>query len=247
MNDNKPGCGCGCGGRSKFRLVLFALVIIVLAAVAASQLFKDEAGEIVNTPPGLAENGSQQIVLENTEHVPFLLDPAQVAEAELIPVDMLGMKLSELGDETFRTIMLAPQADWQGDFTAERIAATLLSGYEPNLSGADVLEVYLLPAPLESDSMLDEVLLGKLVLEAKESSDNELLVVGRGYLPQELEFIKLWDEMWPQFMDEDGVDRQALTQAIIEKIGFDAYGMEYPFLDAERVENLPALLENNQK
>jgi len=246
--DNKPGCGCGCGGKSKFRLVLFALGIIVVAAVGASQLFKggDET-ETAAPVPDAVVNSSQEIAGEETEHKPFTLDPQRLNEAELIPVNIVSMNLAELGGETFRSIMLVPQAEWQGDFTADRVAATLLSKYQPNSAEADVVEIYLLPVPLESEAMLDEVMLGKLVVETEESPDSELLVLTRGYLPQELEFIKLWDEMWPEFMNEDGVDRSALTQAIIEKIGFDAYGMEYPFLDAERVENLAELLENYHK
>ena len=61
------------------------------------------------------------------------------------------------------------------------------------------------------------------------------------------EFLTLWDEMWPDFVEDSGVNRKGLTNAIIEKIGAGAYGMDYPFQDSERVENLPELLENWQK
>ena len=244
---NKMGCSCGCGGNGRFRLVLLGLAIIVLLALGISQAFKNDSPEKAGVASNATVPAGQENVDLNAPHVPFTLVPEKVIQAGLIPVKILSTNLAEAEGEVFRSVALAPEADWQGDFTAERIAATLLSAYKTNSSGSDVVEIYLLPVPLKSEAMLDEVALGKLIVEAKPSSDSELVVMPRGYLPQELEFLTLWDEMWPDFVEDAGVNRKALTNAIIEKIGAGAYGMDYPFQDPERVENLPALLESWQK
>lgn len=244
---NKMGCSCGCGGNGRFRLVLLGLAIIALLAVGISQVFKSGSPEKAVVASNATALADQENATQEAPHAPFTLAPDKVAQAELIPVKILSTTLAEAGEGTLRSVALAPEADWQGDFTAERIAATLLSAYKANSSGAKIVEVYLLPVPLKSEAMLDEVALGKLIVEEKAGPDNELVVMTRGYLPQELEFLTLWDEMWPDFVEDAGVNRKGLTNAIIEKMGAGAYGMDYPFQDSERVENLPELLENWQK
>lgn len=243
--DNKSNCGCGCGGKSRFRLVLFTLAIIVLAVVGISQVLKEDSSEQQPIAPA---NATEAVEATETSSLPFILEPQKVSEAELIPITLLSVNLAEVEGGKLRTILIAPTVDWQGDFSAARIVATMLATYKSDAGQADIVDIYFLPLGLESEEMYDEVALGRLLVDAKNSKDNLLLTVTRGYLPQELDFMEQWSKMSPEFMQAGALNKEALTQALIEKSGVDAHDAKsYPFLKAKPVENLGELLEGDAK
>lgn len=256
--DNKSTCGCGCGGKSRFRLIVFALLFIVLATVGISRMFKEDFSEQQPIAPA---NETDAAGDAETSSLPLILNPQKVSEAKLIPTALISVNLAEFEDTKEATLMLIPQAEWQGDFNADRVAATLLACYKSKEGRAIVasmatsyksengqnaiLDIYLLPFAIENEELFDEVALGKLLIDMGNSENNLLLTTTRGYLPQEIEFIKQWDKMSPDFIQNGILNKDVLTQAIIEKIGTDASGMSYPILKAKQVRNLRELLEGD--
>ena len=247
--DNKPNSDPVRRVQKSSRLLIFALIVAGLAAFGLSRF----SAEDEPSKPLLAANHTEAAWEDEdaAQIQPLTLDPARVAAAEPVETGIQGMNLAEISGRSYRTVLLTPKADWQGDFTAERIARTLINAAKAHLDAVDVVNVYLLPCEIKSEMMFDTTALGKLSMDAGEPAKNNLSVQTRGYLPQEIQFIALADQRWPEFLLEqegehlakfESLDREALTKAIIEEIGPDAYGISYPFQIAKEVANLPAVL-----
>ena len=237
--DNKDSSCPACRLKKSSRLIILALFVVALGAFGITFIAKEESG----TAPENLDAVSPETAL------PFSLDPAKVAEAELIPTAVQSVDLAHIDGRDYRTLILVPDVEWQGDFTAERIARTLVDAAKAHLGAVDVVNVYLLPCKIQSEVMFDRVALGKLTADLSGEDTSSLWVQTRGYLPQELKFMTLWDQRWPEFVkgdDEsyrDGLDREALSKAVIEEMGPDAYGMSYPFQVAKEVVNVVEVLK----
>lgn len=231
--DNKQSCPL-CG-KKPLRLILFACLAILLAGLL---LFLSPG----NDNPLQNRDASSSTNLGEVAEQPFTLDLSALAAAEPIPVNIKELDRSasdtDVDGKNHRTILITPQTQWQGDFTAARIVATMLETAKTYLVASDVVTVYLLPLELNNENMYAEAALGCLTVDRGKQTNNILNVQTRGYLPQELEFMAVWDKRQPEFIKSGKLNREGLTQAVIRDLGDEAYGMAYPFMSAKKVDNI---------
>ncbi|MBQ4133361.1 MAG: hypothetical protein IJD04_06480 [Desulfovibrionaceae bacterium] len=241
---NKPVCPL-CGVKRPVRMLLFAILIVGIGALLFFS--GQKSGQDVQSDSEPLETGVVNGVDSGTGQ-PFLLAASELAQAELIPVNIQSVNLSVSDrSENTRLISLVPQAEWQGDFSAARIAATLLNRAGEHLHATDVLIVYLLPCELKTVGIYPEAALGCLSIDKSGKSENLLQVQTRGCLPQELEFMAKWDELSPKFTADDGVlNRAQLTEAVIEELGPSAAGMSFPFMSMKKVDNIKEIFASVQ-
>lgn len=156
------------------------------------------------------------------------LDPQVLKDSKPIDFTVLSSRVAEVDGQNISRLLLVPAVDWQGDFTKERIAATLLKAYNENKSGNNILDIIFLPVGVKHEQMLDQSALGRFIY-TPEQPFNQMFVVKRGYLPLEVDYIVLRDQMLDSFTKDGLVNEKDLNAAIVETLGPSALGMEYPF------------------
>lgn len=156
------------------------------------------------------------------------LDSQALKNSKPIDFTLLSSQVTEADGQNITRLLLVPAVDWQGDFTKERIAATLLKAFNENKSGNNILDIIFLPVGVKHEQMLTQSALGRFIY-TPEQPFNQMFVVKRGYLPLEVDYIVLRDQMLDSFTKDGLVNEKDLNDAIIETLGPSALGMEYPF------------------
>lgn len=237
-------CSCSCGGSRWLRLIAIIIIMIGLGIFGYSRWSSQEMSVPTNSVNASANESVESV--ENTPTVPTTatLDENAVKDAAIIEYNILSSAKSEKDGLNILTVLITPKATWQGDFDKERITATMLDALaQQSAANEEIVNVIFLPTNLKTESMYKDVALGYLVKDNAAQEKNELKVVTRGYLPQELDFMALYDEMQPQFTTDGVIDSKALNEAIVQTLGPATLGMEYPFLNLITVENVNALLK----
>ena len=219
------------------RLGMFLLIIILLALIGFTQMEKVKESSL-NSNATIGQTSS----LPN--NISVTLDPVAVAQAKIIEYKILVNQHAEVGGEPTLGIVAVTTAEWQGDFTKERIVATLmdiLNKQNPNRTS--ITSIYFLPVEVKEEQMFAEIALGYLVLNPEAREQNSINLLTRGYLPEELTYIKLYDTLRPKHVENGLLDVQALNEALNEAMGPMGGGIEYPPQTLKQVENADTFLE----
>ncbi len=212
------------------RLGMLLLIIILLAMIGFTQMEKAKKN-------ALTTNSTLATKPTPVDDLSVSLNTTQVAQAEIIEYKILSSQQAQVGGEPTLGIVAVATPEWQGDFTKERIAATLLQIlHDQNKDQKTVVSIYLLPVAVSQELMFSEIALGRLILNPENPEQNSMAVVKRGYLPQELDYIKLYESLRPKFVKDGILDSQAFNKAITDQLGPEFLGMEYPFLKLLQVE-----------
>ena len=236
------------------RLGMFLLIIILLALIGFTQMEKarEKTGE-----NALGANATTGVTTDATSNLSNLaspanpvntlsvvLDPVAVAQANIIEYKILSNQKGEVAGASTLGIVVVPTAEWQGDFTKERIAATLLDILnKQNPSKKSITSIYFLPVEVKEELMFSDIALGRLILNPEVPEQSSMDLLTRGYLPEELVYIKLYEALRPKYIENGILDAQAFNEALNEAMGPAGGGMEYPLQTLKQVENADSFLE----
>ena len=219
------------------RLGMFLLVIILLALIGFTQM--EKARDNANNSNATSAEASSQ-----TNNLTVVLDPVAVAQAQPIEYKILSSKKGEVNGFSTLGVVAVNTAPWQGDFTKERVAVTLLDILNKQSSDKTMItSIYFLPVEVKEESMFADIALGRLVSYPGAPEQSSMQLLTRGYLPEELAYLKLYETLAPKFTANGILDTQALNAAISEAMGPAGGGMDYPPQTLKKVENAASFLE----
>lgn len=188
----------------------------------------DSAPVAANASANAAGNTSAGQAASAVPATTITLDAQALKDSKPIDFTLLSSRVAEVDGQNITRFLLVPAVDWQGDFTKERIAATLLKVFNETKANNNMLDIIFLPVGIKHEQMLAQSALGRFIY-TPEQPFNQMFVVKRGYLPLEVDYIVLRDQMLDSFTKDGLVNEKDLNDAIIETLGPSAMGMEYPF------------------
>ncbi len=219
------------------RLGMFLLIIILLALIGFTQMEKVRENS-------LTSNATISETTSLPNNISVTLDPVAVAQANIIEYKIISSQRTKVGEDETLGIVAVTTAEWQGDFTKERITATLLDILNKQNPDKNIItSIYFLPVEVKEELMFSDIALGRLILNPNAVEQNSINLLTRGYLPEELAYIKLYDSLRPKHVENGLLDIPALNEAISSAMGPAGGGMSYPPQTLKQVDNAGSFLE----